>query len=452
MSTILFDVFPATGHYNASFLLARQLAKTNRVVFVCEKTYEQMVRKMGFESFLIKRPILPNRFSVRFAGYYFYFFFYCLFRFHLKEDELYVREEKLVHKQMLEQVQPDLICLDSHHFYKKFLYNSYLDSGRLLRVQTMQSTLKYTYLFPICYDFIPKYTNSGHRLTTLVWKWYGMKSRFISYIDQILFPGKNMIYHLGVLSGYSYKSIRNEIDYNRYASRGMEFRGGKEIVIPPTVFNFPVAESVLSFKSILDEEKRPEMLSPRCLKCVDRVVDLRRQGKKVVYVSLGTLSENGKKLAARFFMTLKKVCNEMEGGACFIISISKNVFPKDFIPYSQNIFLFKRVPQLHLLQYCDLMITHGGMNSITECISNEVPMLVYPLDKHWDQPGNAARVVYHGMGLKGDMYWATPGSIKRKIEKIWDNYDFYKDNVRKMKARIAAEPDTAMDYINSLLV
>lgn len=79
-------------------------------------------------------------------------------------------------------------------------------------------------------------------------------------------------------------------------------------------------------------------------------------------------------------------------------------------------------------------------------------MLVYPLDRNWDQPGNAARVVYHGMGLKGNICWDTSGSIQRKIERIWVHYDFYKENVRKMKARIASEPDMVMDDINSLLV
>lgn len=450
MATILFDIFPATGHYNASILLASRLAQTNRVIFVCEKKYEQMVRKAGFESYLIERPILPSRFSIRYVGISLYLFFYCLFLYHLKEDKHYIQEGCLVHKQMLDQIQPDLVCLDSHHYYKKFLYDSYLGSDRLLRIQTMQSTSRYAYLFPICYDILPQYNNMGYRIACFVWKWYRIKSKNISYIDQILFPGKNIIYHLGVLAGNSDKNIREEIDYDRYAPRGVEFRGGKEIVIPPTVFNFPVVENVLSFKRVLGEDDRQELLSPRYQKCVNRIVDLRAQGKMIVYVSLGTLSVNDKKLATRFFMVLKRVCSEMEGVA-FIISISKNVFPVDFIPYSRNVFLFKRVPQLHLLSYCDLMITHGGMNSITECISNEVPMLVYPLDKNWDQPGNAARVVYHGMGLKGNMRWAAPGSIKRKIGRIWDNYGFYKDNVRKMKTRMTAEPDTAMDYINSLL-
>ena len=43
----------------------------------------------------------------------------------------------------------------------------------------------------------------------------------------------------------------------------------------------------------------------------------------------------------------------------------------------------------------DIMITHGGMSSMTECIFCEVPVmgypLSYPLSVDWDQPGYAAK-------------------------------------------------------------
>jgi UDP:flavonoid glycosyltransferase YjiC (YdhE family) len=47
------------------------------------------------------------------------------------------------------------------------------------------------------------------------------------------------------------------------------------------------------------------------------------------------------------------------------------------------------------------MVTHGGLGSIKECVMHAVPMLVFPLDV--DQPGNAARVVHHGLGHQADV-------------------------------------------------
>lgn len=60
------------------------------------------------------------------------------------------------------------------------------------------------------------------------------------------------------------------------------------------------------------------------------------------------------------------------------------------LPCPSNMYVFQHLPQLHLLSYCDLMVTLGGMNSIAECIEKEVPMLVCPLSLKSDQLGNSA--------------------------------------------------------------
>ncbi len=53
-------------------------------------------------------------------------------------------------------------------------------------------------------------------------------------------------------------------------------------------------------------------------------------------------------------------------------------------------------PQRSILQGADLFVTHGGLSSIKEALWEGVPMLVVP--QAYDQHGNAARVVFHGLG------------------------------------------------------
>jgi zeaxanthin glucosyltransferase len=48
-----------------------------------------------------------------------------------------------------------------------------------------------------------------------------------------------------------------------------------------------------------------------------------------------------------------------------------------------------------------MVINHGGMNTIYECIMAEKPMIVFPLSLKTDQNGNAARVVFHEIGVRG---------------------------------------------------
>lgn len=64
-----------------------------------------------------------------------------------------------------------------------------------------------------------------------------------------------------------------------------------------------------------------------------------------------------------------------------------------------NAILVESAPQLELLQKAAVTITHGGLGSVKESVYFGVPMLVFPLMR--DQPGNAARIVYHGLGLRG---------------------------------------------------
>ena len=79
-----------------------------------------------------------------------------------------------------------------------------------------------------------------------------------------------------------------------------------------------------------------------------------------------------------------------------------------------------------------MMITNGGMNTIKECISLEVPMIVLPVK--YDQHGNAARVVYHGLGVRGNLKSITPLCLSGLIHQISNNSSFIK-NIKKMKKK-----------------
>jgi UDP:flavonoid glycosyltransferase YjiC (YdhE family) len=97
-----------------------------------------------------------------------------------------------------------------------------------------------------------------------------------------------------------------------------------------------------------------------------------------------------------------------------------------------NVFCLPSVPQTDILKISDLFIFHGGMGSLNEAIANEVPMLVYPMNKEGDNLGDAARVCFHGLGKQGDM---LDGSLKieKIIQTMLDNLSVFQSNCRKFK-------------------
>jgi len=166
------------------------------------------------------------------------------------------------------------------------------------------------------------------------------------------------------------------------------------------------------------------------IKLIDRIKHENRG--RIIYVSLGTGSIYDIKRITKFLTKMIKV-TEMNPQHLFIFSTGKYFDISRLLPIPDNLRVFESVPQIDLLHKCDIMITHGGMNSITECVFTETPMLVYPLSRRWDQPGNSARVIYYEIGLRGRIERDSARSISRKIARLNQDYPQYKKNIIRMK-------------------
>ncbi|MEM8960974.1 MAG: glycosyltransferase [Acidobacteriota bacterium] len=94
-----------------------------------------------------------------------------------------------------------------------------------------------------------------------------------------------------------------------------------------------------------------------------------------------------------------------------------------------GIIIVERAPQLDILRRAMLCLTHGGLGSVKEAIYFGVVPIVFPLTR--DHPGNAARVVYHRIGLKHPFHGLDTDAVDRLVTRI-DHDRRFLERVRTM--------------------
>jgi MGT family glycosyltransferase len=154
-------------------------------------------------------------------------------------------------------------------------------------------------------------------------------------------------------------------------------------------------------------------------------------GRKLLYVSLGSQSHlAGRETALRFLRSVA------EGAARrpewqLVLGTGGMVEPAD-LPLPPDAVALPWIPQIPVLERAALMVTHGGLGTIKECIFHDVPMVVFPISR--DQPENARRVVHHGLGVRGELAAATPDAVFEAVERV-DREPSFRESVARMGAR-----------------
>ena len=107
------------------------------------------------------------------------------------------------------------------------------------------------------------------------------------------------------------------------------------------------------------------------------------------------------------------------------------------------------VPQPALLPLADVVITHGGNNTTTECFHFGKPMIALPL--FWDQYDNAQRVAETGFGIRLQTYEFEEGELLGAIDRLLAD-DALHARMGAISSRVQAAPGTvaAADLIERL--
>jgi zeaxanthin glucosyltransferase len=133
----------------------------------------------------------------------------------------------------------------------------------------------------------------------------------------------------------------------------------------------------------------------------------RLDGRPLVYASLGTF-QNG---SETIFRTIAKACAGLN--AQLLISLGGGLERAKLGKLAGDPLVVSFAPQLEILKRAALVITHAGINTVLESLSEGVPLVAIPLGN--DQPGVAARLKARGAGVVVSRHGLAPARLRTAI-------------------------------------
>jgi MGT family glycosyltransferase len=160
----------------------------------------------------------------------------------------------------------------------------------------------------------------------------------------------------------------------------------------------------------------------------------------LIYLSLGSLGSADVELMQRLVDVLATTDHRVivsKGPLADEITLHDNQSGEGFLP------------QPAILPMVDLVITHGGNNTVTESFHHGKPMIVLPL--FWDQVDNAQRVDETGFGKRLSTYGFDDGELTGAIDRLLGDPALHA-RLAAMSARIKSTSGTvrAADLIEQV--
>jgi MGT family glycosyltransferase len=150
----------------------------------------------------------------------------------------------------------------------------------------------------------------------------------------------------------------------------------------------------------------------------------------LVYVSLGSLGSADVDLMRRLVDVLAQAPHR------FVVS--KGPQHTEF-ELADNMWGAEFLPQPAILPLADVVVTHGGNNTTTECFHFGKPMVALPL--FWDQYDNAQRVDETGFGVRLPTYSFEAEELLGAIDRLAADAALHA-RLAAVSARVQASPGT----------
>jgi MGT family glycosyltransferase len=174
-------------------------------------------------------------------------------------------------------------------------------------------------------------------------------------------------------------------------------------------------------------------------------------GKPLVYISLGTINHDNVTFYHQCFQALGELPVQV------VLAAGRKTDLSTLSDAPENFLIRASVPQLQILEKCDLFVTHAGMNSVHESLWYGVPMVAIP--QQMEQAIVARQVEKTGAGLAlatdVPIGRVTTAKLRAAVETVLARREEFRAASQKLGdvLRSAGGPargaDVILDYVRS---
>jgi UDP:flavonoid glycosyltransferase YjiC (YdhE family) len=194
---------------------------------------------------------------------------------------------------------------------------------------------------------------------------------------------------------------------------------------------------------------RPQFFDQAAGESLPGWFDSMESGRPTVYATLGTEIN---KEPGIYPDALQTIIAGLRGSPInLVVTLGRGKDPADFGPQPPNVHIEPYIPQSLLLPRCDLMVMHGGSNSLMQSLDVALPVVVLPFiaDQFYNaaiaqdlQVGQVVRTWHPGHPGNVDLAQLTPASVQAAVQEVLDN-PTYRQNAALLQAEMRALPGEA---------
>ncbi len=334
---------------------------------------------------------------------------------------------------VLAELEPDCLLIDFE--LHEYIISAVPRGLPVVLLSTMMSIWKRPGLPPLHRDIIPHVGWRGSRLgMELVWFRFRLWKLRRAWRQRRVCMGLDWISLLRRLAKETGFAFRKEVDLYQWQIP-FSYRSLPVLCLRASELELPHSPAPqVHYVGPMINAQRPEPArSPDVDAKLESLFARRRESEAehaLIYCAFGTFAAVDKTLLRRLVEAV-----ESRPDWDLLLGLGNQLSCEHLQPMPENVHALSWAPQLRILANADAAILHGGLNSVEECIHFGVPMLVYCCDVN-DTPGNTARVLYHGLGKRGDRKNDEPETIRQRIEQVL-NDDTIEGNLKRMRACVS---------------